>query len=110
MPTKLNKILLICVLLLFAIQAAAEVSRRETNNGNLVMEDIPEIPVATVAALNRYQNVRAAGFLDWTEDGAGIFISTRFGDVSQVHRVNLPGGARTQITFFSEPVGEDHRR
>jgi dipeptidyl aminopeptidase/acylaminoacyl peptidase len=69
------------------------------------MQDIPEIPASIVSSLNRYQNVRSAGFLDWTEDGNGIFVSTRFGDVSQVHRVDHPGGARQQITFFDEPVG-----
>ena len=69
------------------------------------MQDIPEIPASIVTSLNRYQNVRSAGFLDWTEDGHGIFVSTRFGDVSQVHQVGHPGGARRQVTFFDEPVG-----
>ena len=84
--------------------AYAEVTTSETNNGNLVMQDIPEIPASIVSGLNRYQNVRSAGFLEWTEDGNGIFVSTRFGDVSQVHRVGHPGGARQQVTFFDEPV------
>lgn len=92
-------------LLVFSAPTLAEVTTTETNNGNLVMQDIPEIPVSIVASLNRYQNVRSAGFLDWTEDGNGIFVSTRFGDVSQVHRVGHPGGARQQVTFFDEPVG-----
>jgi dipeptidyl aminopeptidase/acylaminoacyl peptidase len=85
--------------------AFADVVTTETNNGNLVMQDIPEIPDSIVTSLNRYQNVRSAGFRDWTEDGSGIFVSTRFGDVSQVHHVGHPGGARRQITFFDEPVG-----
>ena len=92
-------------LLVFSGSTTAEVIITETNNGNLVMQDIPEIPAALVASLNRYQNVRSARFLDWTQDGDGIFVSTRFGDVSQVHRVSHPGGARQQITFFDEPVG-----
>ena len=83
----------------------ADITRTETNNGNLKMQDIPEIPQAVAADLKRYQNVRSAGFLDWTEDGNGIFIATRFGDVSQVHRVGHAGGARQQLTFFDEPVG-----
>ena len=91
--------------LFLSVFAQADVTHTETNNGNLIMEDIPAIPLAIVADLNRYQNVRSAGFQDWTEDGSGIFISTRFGDVSQVHRVGHPGGARRQVTFFDEPVG-----
>ena len=80
--------------------AIAVVTTTETNNGNLVMQDFPQIPASIVSGLNRYQNVRSAGFLDWTKDGNGIFVSTRFGDVSQVHHVGQPGGARQQLTFF----------
>ena len=92
-------------LLFFSASALTEVTTTETNNGNLVMQDIPEIPASIVSSLNRYQNVRSAGFLDWTEDGNSIYVSTRFGDVRQVHRVDHAGGARQQITFFDEPVG-----
>ncbi len=86
------------------LASAGEVTRTEANNGNLVMEDVPPIPQSIVADLNRYQNTRSAGFRGWDKDGQGIFVSTRFGDVSQVHYVGKPGGARTQVTFFDEPV------
>jgi len=85
--------------------ALAEVIRTEANNGNLLMEDIPQIPQSVVADLNRYQNVRSAGFQGWTKAGDGIFVTTRFGDVPQIHHVSHPGGARTQLTFFDEPAG-----
>ena len=98
-------LMLAATLLVPGANVVAEVVRTEANNGNLVMEDVPEIPESLVQALNRYQNVRSAGFQSWNLDGSGIFISTRFGDVNQLHRVDHPGGARHQITFFSEPVG-----
>ena len=104
MKQKLS-LLSIPMLLAFSVSALAEITTTETNNGNLVMQDIPEIPASIVSGLNRYQNVRSAGFQAWNESGEGIFVSTRFGDVSQVHRVDHPGGARQQITFFDEPVG-----
>jgi hypothetical protein len=85
--------------------ALADVIRSEANSGQLIMEDIPAIPQSVVADLNRYQNVRSAGFRDWTENGEGIFITTRFGDVNQIHHVGHPGGARIQITFLDEPTG-----
>ena len=83
----------------------AEVVRTEANNGQLQMEDVPPIPQSVVADLNRYQNTRSAGFRGWDKEGEGIFVSTRFGDVSQIHYVGNPGGARAQLTFFDEPVG-----
>ncbi len=85
--------------------ATADVAWRTANNGNLVMEDVPEIPAEIVDSLNRYQNVRSATFRDWTHDGNGIYISTRFGDVEQIHRVDAPGGARYQLTYDKEPIG-----
>ncbi len=84
---------------------ADTVQRSETNNGNLLMEDVPAIPAEIVDSLNRFQNVRSAGFSDWAAGGSGIYVSTRFGDVSQIHRVDMAGGARQQITFYNEPVG-----
>ncbi len=95
----------LAVSLLLASVSFAEVNERRLNNGNLVLQDIPEIPDSIVEDLNRYQNVRSAGFLSWTDDGRGVYVSTRFGDVNQIHRVDMAGGARQQLTFFDEPVG-----
>jgi dipeptidyl aminopeptidase/acylaminoacyl peptidase len=90
--------------------AIADIARTTVNDGNLVLEDIPDIPLSVVAELNRYQNIRQASFLDFTADGSGLFIATRFGDVSQVHRVDRPLGARYQLTFFKEPVSAVQRQ
>ena len=88
-----------------SVALAADVARSTANNGNLVMEDVPPIPQSVVEDLNRYQNVRSAGFAGWDRGGEGIYVSTRFGDVPQLHYVGHPGGARTQLTFFDEPLG-----
>jgi len=95
----------LAALLLAAGPAAAEVSHTTANNGQLVMQDVPAIPADVVSQLNRYQNVRSAAFRDWTETGRGIYITTRFADVTQIHRVDRPGGARRQLTFYKEPIG-----
>jgi len=102
-----SRITLIVSFLLMFISpfALAEVNHSEANNGNIVMEDVPAVPPEIISDLNRYQNVRSAGFRAWTEEGDGIFVTTRFGDVSQIHHVGHPGGARTQLTFFDEPTG-----
>jgi dipeptidyl aminopeptidase/acylaminoacyl peptidase len=84
---------------------AASATRTEANNGNLVMEDVPPIPANIVDDLVRYQNVRSASFEGWKEDGSGVLIRTRFADVDQLHRVDAPGGARRQLTYYGEPVG-----
>lgn len=93
------------ITLLAAAVASGDVDRRTANNGQLVMEDVPSIPADIVAELKRYQNTRSAALREWSADGRALYITTRFADVSQLHRVERPGGARRQLTFFDEPVG-----
>jgi dipeptidyl aminopeptidase/acylaminoacyl peptidase len=88
----------------------ADVERRTANSGNVVLEDVPEIPEDIGEALRRYQNVRSAGLAGWSADGEAIYIETRFAEVSQLHRVAEPGGMREQLTWFDEPVGQVARR
>jgi dipeptidyl aminopeptidase/acylaminoacyl peptidase len=75
--------------------------RREV--GNIVYEGVPPTPPALQAAISPYYNARAAVFEDWLPDGS-ILIATRFGDTNQIHRVKAPGAARTQLTYFNEPI------
>ncbi len=97
--------------LLFAAAATnAEVEKRTANSGNVVLEDVPEIPADIGEALRRYQNVRSAGLAGWSADGESIYIETRFAEVSQLHRVDMPGGMREQLTWFDEPIGQVARR
>ncbi len=101
------KVLLLGALSVFtAWPVAAEVTRREANNGQVIIEDVPEIPAALGEQLKRYQNVRSASVIDWTSDGRQLYVNTRFAEVNQIHRVAVPGGARRQLTWFDEPVGE----
>ncbi len=103
-PCSLRKHLTLTVLLLLPALAVADVDRRTLNNGNLVLEDIPEIPADIVDSLNRFQNVRYANFASWTSDGKGLFVTTVFRDVVSLHRVDMPLGARRQVTFYDEPI------
>ncbi|MDQ3230442.1 MAG: hypothetical protein M3Q07_01365, partial [Pseudobdellovibrionaceae bacterium] len=87
------------------MQAAStkEVSRREV--GNLVMENIPEIPASLKERLNQYENIRSASVLGWLPGDQGLLISTRFAEAAQLHSVKGPLQYRKQLTFFDEPVG-----
>lgn len=80
----------------------AQIDKREI--GSLILENIPEIPKTLSQRLNHYQNTREAFVMDWMRAPAGLLISTRFGEASQLHVVDEAGGARRQITFFNEPI------
>lgn len=73
--------------------------------GQLTLQNVPAIPASLIARQRTYQNARTASFRDWLPDGS-ILISTRFGDTAQVHRVAVPGAARTQLTFAAEPAND----
>src|SRR5271170_6439279 len=74
---------------------------------NLKPEGLPAIRQDVFDAINRYTEYRAATLLDWAPTKRGeILISTRFGDVPQIHRVRTPGGSRQQLTFFPDRVTE----
>jgi len=81
---------------------AAKVERLES--GNRVSENLPAIPTELLDRLNQYQNTRGAGFQGWI-DNDSLLIATRFGDTSQIHRIDKPMGMREQLTFYREPVG-----
>ena len=89
---------------------ASEIPEWTANDGQLILEGVPDIPQGLVTRLNQYQNVRSATVLDWTRNGKGMYIRTRFGDISQIHKVHAAGGTRLQLTWFREPVGEVSRR
>ena len=85
------KNLFACLVLLSHGAAGAEIPEWTANNGQLILRGVPAIPAALVNRLNQYQNVRSAAFLDWTRNGKGIYIRTRFGDISQIHKVHAAG-------------------
>ncbi|MFC5743725.1 S9 family peptidase [Dyella tabacisoli] len=83
----------------------AQSSPQRVEKGNRITEGIPEIPGELGDRLLRYQGIRRADFDGWLANGQGAIISTRFGDTYQAHWVDHPGGARQQLTFYSDPVG-----
>lgn len=75
---------------------------------NLVVENIPAIPAVVAEKSNQYGEFRGAGFQSWDPVKREMLIGTRFGDVPQIHMVKMPGGARTQLTFFPDRNGGAH--
>ena len=96
----MNSTRIFFILACLSFNLSGQVTSSTKNNGNLILEDIPPIPDEIVKELNRFQNVRSGSFRGFTNSGSELFISTRFGNVSQLHLVKTPGGARKQITYF----------
>lgn len=73
---------------------------------NLMADAVPDPPAELRANLAPYLEQRSASFQGWHPERREIFILTRFGEATQLHAVKMPGGARTQLTFGREPVGD----
>lgn len=89
---------LLCVMTCAALGAAERVP------ANIKAEGVPPIPPALVESIARYNESRPAVFWGWHPSRREVLIGTRFGDTQQVHRVERPGGARRQLTFFNERI------
>jgi dipeptidyl aminopeptidase/acylaminoacyl peptidase len=75
---------------------------------NLVVENIPPVPAAIAEKANQYGEFRSATLQDWNPTKREMLIGTRFADVPQIHMVKMPGGDRTQLTFFPDRTGGGH--
>lgn len=71
---------------------------------SLSVEGARPVPAELVDGVRRYTRARGADFHGWHPLKREILITTRFGETLQLHRVRMPGGARTQLTFFDDTV------
>lgn len=101
---QMKKIILIPVLFSFLAIYAQEKKNLVVPNENLITENIAEIPKELANQVKKYAESRGASVAEIHPTKNEIIISTRFGSTPQFHRVSQPMGARTQITFFDEPV------
>jgi dipeptidyl aminopeptidase/acylaminoacyl peptidase len=82
---------------------APAVALPRVERGNLIFDNIPEPAAGLSEKLDGYLNARQATPLGFSPKGQ-LLITTRFGDVDQLHLVARPGGERRQLTFLREPI------
>lgn len=95
------------LILILCCNTGVSFSQVERNEkGNVITEGIPNIPDSLIETISQYQNVRSATCYGWRADGNGMYIITQFGNSPQIHYVKREEGARTQLSFFKEPIKE----
>lgn len=87
-----------------AIATAAPAYADAAKPEALVADGVPPVPDKVVEETRPYMENRSAGFLGWNVNDKSMLISTRFGNVNQLHRVAGPMMDRQQISFEAEPV------
>src|ERR1700675_3581549 len=101
--TRINLWMSILPLLLLTFSASGATSRVE--RGSLIFDNIPDAPAELTDSVDGYLSARQATPLGWSPKGQ-LLISTRFGDVEQLHVVEKAAGERRQLTFLHEPISE----
>ena len=99
--------LAVLLALLFAapgVRAAAPDQAVVPVPASIVAKNVPAIPREHVADLLPYENIRTAIFTEWHPKERRMLIRTRFANSVQLHELAMPMGARTQLTFFNDPV------
>ena len=101
--TRLVVLLAVAVCVAACAARPADEKTYDKADGNLRTRHVPEIPARLSGGLRQYSSVRKATFLGWL--GEELLIGTRFGQITQLHRVAAPLAMREQLTFADEPVG-----
>jgi len=92
-------------LALAALLAARAGAATRVEHGTLTYDNIPAVSPGLVDEVGAYLDARQATPLGWSPKGE-LLITTRFGDVPQLHVLGVAGGARRQLTFQREPITE----
>ncbi|HEX5473852.1 MAG TPA: prolyl oligopeptidase family serine peptidase [Vicinamibacterales bacterium] len=71
---------------------------------NVVVDGAPAVPQSIADALAPYAQFRWATLMAWHPKARRILVQTAFGNAPQIHVVDGPGRARTQLTYFSAGV------
>lgn len=85
----------------FLYTAGADAQRLE--RGNLVFDNVAPVSAELAERVDAYFSGREARVLGWSPQNQ-LLILTRFGDASQLHLVERPGGERRQLSFGPEAV------
>lgn len=100
-----NTLKLLFALLIYSSLLFSQSGEFIVPGDNLVIDGIPLVPKTIAEQVGRYTEFRSAGIASWHPTKLEMLVSTRFAETAQIHHVKFPGGARNQLTFFTERVG-----
>jgi dipeptidyl aminopeptidase/acylaminoacyl peptidase len=93
------------MLLAAAAAFAAPLLAQVEKPAALIADGIPPVPSELAEKTRPYMEYRTASLQGWNPRTRGIAITTRFGNVPQVHEVERPGADRRQVTFEADAIG-----
>ena len=88
------------------VEVAGVVKSRVLEPGsNLVIQNLPSIPLELVESVKKYTESKPVFASNWHPTKREILVGKRAGNVNQVHLLSAPLGELKQLTDFPDPVG-----
>ena len=88
------------------VEVAGVVKSRVLEPGsNLVIENLPSVPLELVEAVKKYTESKPVFASNWHPTKREILVGKRAGNATQVHLLAAPLGELKQLTDFPDPVG-----
>jgi dipeptidyl aminopeptidase/acylaminoacyl peptidase len=88
------------------VEVAGYVKSRVLEPGsNLVIENLPPIPLELVESVKKYTETKGVFASNWHPVKREVLIGKRAGNATQVHLLTSPLGGLKQLTDFPDPVG-----
>ena len=88
------------------VEVAAVVKSRVLEPGsNLVIQNLPSIPLALVESVKKYTESKPVFGGSWHPVRRELLAGKRAGNVNQIHLLTTPMGELKQLTNFPDPVG-----
>ena len=100
----LSTTLILSLLLTACASLGGQQTTVVTPGDNLLLDGVPPIPMQIAEQAGRYTDFRTAAAFSWNPLRRELLIGTRFAETIQIHEVKMPGGARTQLTFFPDRI------
>jgi dipeptidyl aminopeptidase/acylaminoacyl peptidase len=88
------------------VEVAGVVKSRILEPGsNLVIQNLPSIPLELVESVKKYTETKGVAGAGWHPVKREMLVSKRAGNSTQVHLLTTPLGEVKQLTDFPDPVG-----
>lgn len=88
------------------VEVAGVIKSRMLEPGsNLVIQNLPSVPLELVEAVKKYTETKGVAAGGWHPVRREILLTKRAGNATQVHLLTSPLGEAKQLTDFPDPVG-----
>jgi len=99
-------LVLVCLVAACSGQESVQPARYVEVPETIENDGVPPIPIEIMDTMQRYADVKTASFASWDASEAGMLVTTRLDNTSQIYSLNGAMGDLGQLTSYEEPVSQ----